>query len=184
MRMAAATTALGLTLLAAGALAACSPDDPVEPPGPAPSRTSVFASDEEALAAAEEAYAKAERVTDSIAQAGWSNLEGLDEVLRGEALESEREAAVELAAKGLRQIGSSSFDTLTLQRLTDHGEGTVEIVIYVCGDVSGVDVVDQNGKSVVSPDRPDRQPLEVTINDLDDALKIDRRDAWTGADFC
>jgi hypothetical protein len=182
--MAVAATALGLTLLAAGALAACSPDDPVEPPDPVPSRTPVFASEEEALAAAEELYGKYEKVTDAIAQAGWSDLNGLEQVLRGDALEAEQKAALDLEGKGLHQVGNSSFDSLSLQTVSDQGKGSVELVVYVCGDVSGVDVVDKNGDSVVSPERPDRQPLEVTIDDLDGALKISRRDAWTGADFC
>jgi hypothetical protein len=184
MRMAVAATTLGLTLLAAGALAACSPDGPAQTPGPEPSRTPVFASEEEALAAAEELYGKYEEVTDTIAQSGWSNLDGLDEVLRGDALTAERDAVRDLEGKGLRQVGRSSFDSVTLQRFSDHGKGTVELVIYLCGDVSGVDVLDEDGNSVVSPERPDRQPFEVTIDDLDGVLKISGREAWIGANFC
>lgn len=61
---------------------------------------------------------------------------------------------------GLRQTGESRISELTVQSVSldnsDPSAGKVPTAqIDVCFDVSGVDVVDSNGTSVVSPDRPD-----------------------------
>jgi hypothetical protein len=62
--------------------------------------------------------------------------------------------------KGLRQTGETKVAKLKVQSVNlDHSDpkaGKVPMVqIDVCFDVSGVDVLDQDGNSVVSPDRPD-----------------------------
>lgn len=61
---------------------------------------------------------------------------------------------------GLHQTGETRISELTVQAVSldnsDPKSGMVPVVqVDVCWDVSGVDVVDANGKSVVSDDRPD-----------------------------
>lgn len=58
------------------------------------------------------------------------------------------------------------------------------VTVYVCLDVSDVDVVDGTGKSVVTASRPDRQPLEVDIDNVEHVLKVSRSEAWSGDNFC
>lgn len=184
MRLALAATALGITLLSAAGLAACSSDGPVRPRTPAPSATPVFASEEEALAAAEALYGEYSFLTNAIGQEGWVNVDALTAYVRGRALVNELESAAAFRGKGWRQVGDSTHDSIQLQRWVDQGRGGVEIVFYVCLDVSAVDVVDSDGSSVVSESRPSRQPLEVTVDDSEDQLKISEVEPWTGADFC
>jgi hypothetical protein len=184
MRTAAAATALGLTLIVAAGLAACTPEDPVEPTDAPPSSTPVFASEEEALAAAEELYGKYLAASDAFGVSGWTDISLIEPYVRGDALTEERESAEEFAAKGYRQTGQTVFDTLTLQQVEDGGVGVVEMTIYVCIDVSGADIVDASGQSIAAPDRPLRLPLEVGIDDLDGSFKVNRSDAWSGQNFC
>ena len=144
----------------------------------------MFASDEEALAVAEEVYGRFREIADNVGKHGWSDASPLGEVLTDPALRTELESAAELAALGYELRGLSRSDSMTLQRLQDLGSARVSMTLYVCDDLSGVDVVDSEGNSVVAPDRPDRQPLEVEMSDADGTLKISRREAWTGGDFC
>jgi hypothetical protein len=183
MRTAAAATALGITLSIA-ALASCANPRPGEMPVPAPSVTPVFASEEEALAAAGDAYQRYLDVSNAIAQAGWVDTSGFDAVERGEALANEIETVAKYQRAGWRLLGASRFDTLSLQQVDDAGRGQVVIVVYLCLDVSETDVVDVNGTSVISSARPDRQALEVEFDDQGGDLKIARSDAWAGAGYC
>jgi hypothetical protein len=183
MRTAAAATALGITLSIA-ALASCANPRPGEMPVPAPSVTPVFASEEEALAAAGDAYQRFLAVVDALGHSGWRDTSKLSEVARDQALETELENAEEFAAKGWVQVGLAAFDSMTLQQLTDGGPGSVELSTYVCLVVDGVDVVDAEGISVVAADRPPRQPFELTFNDVDGNLKLSRSLPWSGNNFC
>ncbi len=184
MRIAVATTALGLTLMAAAALAACSPEDPVVPPDPLPSSTPVFASEEEALAAAEALYGRYQKAADQVGAAGWKEPSVLTELVRGQVMTDELSSAQSFSELGYTQVGTTSYDSFTLQQVRDQGPGTVFITAYLCVDVSAVDVLDRDGHSIVSPSRPDRQALEIDIDDVDDVLKISRSEAWSGQSFC
>jgi hypothetical protein len=186
MRMAAAATALGLTLLAAGTLAACSPDDPVEPPGPAPSRTSVFASDEEALAAAEEAYAAYLDVANAVAEDGGADPARFAEVTTEEWLKNELSSAESLHSSGNRQVGDVTFSDFVLQYADVNGP-TAEIAAYVCLDVSQTRFVDSAGNDVTSEERDPVVPIEATFRSRvadPSHLLIARNEPWTGQDFC
>jgi hypothetical protein len=153
-------------------------------PVPTPSVTPVFASEEEALAAAGDAYQRFLAVADAVGHSGWRDTSGLSEVARGQALETELKNADDFAAKGWIQVGSAAFDSMTLQQLIDAGPGSVEVTTYVCLIVDGVDVVNEQGASVVDVDRPARQPFELTVDDLDGDLKVSRSEPWSGNDFC
>ncbi|MEO8262313.1 MAG: hypothetical protein ABI566_07060 [Pseudolysinimonas sp.] len=144
----------------------------------------MFASEEDALAAAEELYGEYQVFSNALGQSGWADPTGFQEYLSGDALEDELDGAEALNSKGYRQVGDTTFDTTSVQQLADFGSGTVEITIYLCSDVTAVDVVDRDGISIVSAARPARQSLEVTMNDSEGSLKINRRDAWSGTSFC
>ncbi|HEX7834119.1 MAG TPA: hypothetical protein VF479_01480 [Pseudolysinimonas sp.] len=181
MRTAAAATALGLTLLAAAGLAACTPDDPVIPPDPLPSSTPVFASEEEALAAAEDAYGAYLNSADEISAESGKDPERIEQFASGQLLEDALEGFSQLHDKHWRTVGSSTVDSFT-EQFVDLASPVV--VAYVCVDVSAVDVLDEDGKSVVSPDRPDRQAFEVTFEMGDLGLLPDQRSPWTGGGVC
>jgi len=167
------------------ALAGCVPTSTHPTASPHPSATPVFASDAEALAAAEKAYAAYLKVSDQLAQGGWKDVDSLVPYARGAALSNDLKTAKELSSKSLRQVGTTSFDSARLESLEDHGDGTAVVTVYLCLDVSEVDVLGPSGASVVPSSRQSRVPLEVDIDNLRSSrFKVSRSDAWSGTDFC
>lgn len=176
--------ALAIVLLLAG----CVPGEPVITPEPDPDATPVFASDEEALAAATEAYAKYLEVSDQILSEGGENPERLDAVATPAWQKLQLEGYAKAKANGLHSVGSTAFDSLTLEAYDPgavNGEGLVRA--YVCIDVSGVDVLNVEGESVVSTERPGRSPAELVfdwVNGDSPRLVVAEIEAWGGRDFC
>jgi len=163
--------------LAAALLAGCTSTTPMPTPPPSPDATPVFASDEEALAAAEEAYGKYLAVVDAILSDGGRDPERLLDVVSDEVYERELEGFKTYESKGWRQIGTRTF-SLTLQRY-DSGS----VVVYSCDDVSATDVVDSSGTSIVSPDRQETYAFEVEFLH-ETTLILDRKELWDGGAVC
>ncbi len=167
--------ALAVVLLLTGCSAA-SPE--AAPSTPSPSATPVFASEEEALAAAEEAYAAYVAVSNQVFSEGGINPERLNSVATGDFLADEMAGFERILANGWRSTGLTAFRDVVLQRYSP-GSSTDIVGVYVCEDVSGVDVLDSSGASVVSPSRPETTVMQVTF-DLGDenALLVSSREAW------
>ncbi|MBX3092431.1 MAG: hypothetical protein KF801_07955 [Cryobacterium sp.] len=170
-----------VSLVAILLLAGCVPTDPIITPAPEPDAAPIFASDEEALAAATDAYANFVRVSDAIFQNGAVDTSGLTEVAVGDLLASTKKAFNDARERGLRSVGQTTFDQVSLQQFGDNVSGEGVVVTYVCEDVSGVDVLDSHNKSVVSPDRPDRVLYEVTFDMSNDGAHLiaSNRNAWS-----
>ena len=167
------------------ALAGCVPTGTGGSPSPSARATPVFASDAEALAAAEKAYAAYLKVSDRLAQGGWKDVDSLAPYVRGAALSTDLKTADSLSSRSLKQIGTTTFDTPKLQGVDDRGDGTAVVTVYLCLDVSEVDVVGPDGASIVPASRQSRVPLEVDVDNLRSTnFKISRSDAWSGTDFC
>jgi len=167
------------------ALAGCVPTDGHPSPSLSASATPVFASDAEALAAAEKAYAAYLKVSDEVAQGGWKDVDSLVPYVRGAALSNDLKTAKDLSSKSLRQVGKTSFDSVKLESVDDRSDGTTVVTVYLCLDVSGVDVIGPSGVSVVPGSRQTRVPLEVDVDNLRGSrFKVSRSDAWSGTDFC
>lgn len=161
-------------------LAGC--DGPPSPltPVPTPSVTPVFASDEEALAAAEASYAAYLAVSDAASADGWRQPELLAEYVTSEELVQTRETYAELAATGRHTQGSSTFDSATLQQFDGQ-----ELAIYLCLDVSKVRLVDADGQDVTPLSRPNRIPLEVGFRITESGhLLLSSSDVWDGVELC
>lgn len=82
---------------------------------------------------------------------------------------------------GLRQRGSTTIAKLTVQSVnldnTDPKAGKVPTVqIDVCYDVSGVDILDSDGQSVVGPDRPGTGWVRYSVSNY--KWKADPRGGW------
>jgi hypothetical protein len=177
------TAGLGIAVAVVAVLAGCSPGTGMPVPPPDPTSTPVFASDEEALVAAEDAYGTYLDVSNDLGEGGWLDTGGLSAVLRGDALDEELDTAKSFSAKGYVQVGRSTFDTTTLQQWSSE-DGVISISVYLCLDVTAVDVVDDSGVSIVAPDRADRQSLEVVVDNVDGQFKVSGGDAWAGQPFC
>ena len=147
-------------------------------PVPTASATPVFASDEEALAAAEEAYGAYLAVSDSIFTDGGARPERLEDVATGKFLEASISGFEKVEAEGWRSTGRSEVHSIELQRF-DPSSDIEMVVVFLCDDVSAVDVLDSTGRSVVSPDRPDRTLFEISF-DLgpDQRLLVSSREVW------
>ncbi len=159
------------------------------PPDPEPTPTSdttiaappLFTTEEEALAAAEAAYAEYTRVLNEVGQAGWKDLAPLETVLVGDELASFRESAADAQSKGWRQVGEAKFDSVSIQFFEPRPSA---VTVYLCEDTSGVDIVDAQGTSVMAVEGLDRTPLEVEFSEDRGVLKVARDDTWTGDSFC
>ncbi len=163
-----------IAILAALALAGCTAPEPE--PTVAPTEEPLFASEEEALAAAEEVYSAYMSTVDEVLSNGGDGAQAIERFAIGEALETQKSGFEAAAMEGWRSIGQTRLSSWQLQAF-DRETGTVDF--YVCKDVSGVDVVDGAGNSVVSELRPDRGAVEVRVVSRDGQFKVARDAVWT-----
>jgi hypothetical protein len=179
--------ALLIGALVALTLVACVPDDEAVKPDPSPTATPIFSSDEEALAAAEEAYAAYVLVSDVVLQEGGSNPErALEHVTDG--FREEAASGFELFADhSWRAEGVTAFDSVELQQYSEIGGGAAQISIYLCLDVSQTRILDETGTDVTPASRDTRLPLVVDMvsaQEYSSELLQAGSEVWSGNDFC
>ncbi|WP_309129058.1 hypothetical protein [Microbacterium sp.] len=146
-------SALTAGMLALGVLAGCTPA-----PQPEPTETALFASEEEAFAAAEETY---RAYTDAVNGTDLSDPRSIEPVyalLTDPAEAASRENYSLYKAESVTRTGTTTFDTFT--PVSYEGE---LVITRVCLDVSEVDLLNADGVSIVSPDREARQPIELEM---------------------
>jgi len=155
----------------------------------------VFASDEEALAAAEDAYRAYLEVANAVAQDGGLNPERYKAVTTHEWLQQEVESAEALQASGDRQVGELSLTSMTLQQV-DYVGADASVSAYLCLDISGTTFIDAAGNDVTPPNREPIAGLEVVFRAEKTGLMdrpaasrsvrllVEGSDLWTGQSFC
>ncbi|MBH0099470.1 hypothetical protein I6E68_10010 [Salinibacterium sp. NSLL150] len=161
-------------------LSGCVPSDATPPPEQTASFVAPYASDEEALAAAEEAYAEYSRVSDEILIEGGADPQRLGAVATGDFLNVSIEEMREFEAEGYRATGITTYSDLVLQRYSP-GAGPIDIIgLYLCSDVSGTDVLDAAGKSIIEPTRDDVSTMQVTFTfiEADAQLVVSDQQLW------
>jgi hypothetical protein len=175
-------------IVAALSASACAPPTPAKPPRPSPSSTALFASDEEALAAAEKAYREYQHVSDAILIDGGADPERLLEVATQAQYEYEKAGYDKILSENRHSTGGSTFDSMRIESWNDPPyDGQELLTVYVCDDYSAVDIVDKNGTSVVAPERPDRFPRVATFSHASGTsgdLRVSSIVEWTGESFC
>ncbi len=161
------TAALLAATVLAAALSACAP---TASPTPSPTATG-FASEEEAFAAAEATYRAYVDALNEVDLSDPATFEPVYAQTTGEALSSEKKGLTEYHSSGLRVSGKTEILLIEGTRW-DRTSGS--ITLDACTDVSAIDVVNAEGESQVSPDRPDIQTIRVTVVPLSTAgaLKI------------
>lgn len=150
-----ALSVLSASALVIAGLVGCTP---APEPEPEPTKTELFASDEEAFAAAEETYTD---YTEAVNAADLSSPESIEPVyalLVNPARAASKENYTTYHAEGITRVGDTRFDSFTP---VSYEDGV--ITIRVCVDVSDVELVNEQGDSVVPADRVDRQPLEIEM---------------------
>ncbi|WP_460773953.1 hypothetical protein [Microbacterium sp. GXF7504] len=128
-------------------------------PSPEPSPTaSGFADEAEAFAAAEETY---RAYVDALNRVDLSDPETFEDVYAwttGELNASDRKSFSAWHAEGYSLRGEA-----IVQQIEPLKYEFPEVLLHACYDVSGIDVVDAGGESLVSPDRPGVQSLLVSL---------------------
>lgn len=174
------TARLPLTLLlAAVVLTGCATPPPMPTAPPTPVDAPVFASDEEALAAAEEAYGAYMAAAVSVMADGGRNAERLTGLITPELLERDRSGYQTFVDNGWRAVGDITFTMLA----QDIDLASGDITTYVCEDRSSFDVVDERSVSVVPPDQPNRTALEVSFV-WQGKLLVSAQNGWEGGGVC
>jgi hypothetical protein len=176
-------TATVACLLPALTLIGCAAPPP-QAPSPAASVAAdvpAFASDEEALAVATDAYAAYLAMRDLILSEMGANALRIDAVATNQAKESFSRDAADFEERQIRIVGSTKFDSVVLQGLSDAGK----VTIYVCNDVSQTDLIGPDGVSMVAADRNARSPWEVVVEvrSMSKAF-VEARTLWSGENFC
>lgn len=152
----------GLAIALVVSLAACVETTRLPAAEPSPSVAPLFASDEEALAAATEAYEAFLAALDVLLQAPRPVDDELDRVADGQALDSARESVLEFHTDGLRLSSPRVLARSELQQvIADVSKTTV--VGYFCEDITGVQLLDSEGNSLTDDDRPGYTVFEATV---------------------
>ncbi len=176
-----------LTLVVGLGMTACVGGEPLPTLPPTPDSTPIFGSEEEALAAAEAAYAAYLEMSNLISSEGGVDPERIASVAIDELFESSLEGFATLRNNQWRTVGMSVLTQSQLQFADLNATmGEEAVAAYVCVDVSGVDVLGPDGTSVVAPDRPDLQGFEVffTLSDNGGYLLPSSRAAWEASSIC
>lgn len=172
-----------LTLVVGLGMTACVGGEPLPTLPPTPDSTPIFGSEEEALAAAEAAYAAYNEMSNAIAKDGGSGAERIAPFVTDEYLQVELDTAALYRENRYRLEGDVSITDFSLQRY-DESVGVAEVVAYVCLDVSATRVVDESGADV-TPDRQAKVGLEVTfVGDSTDGLKVGSSEQWSDSSYC
>jgi hypothetical protein len=184
------TAALTLSLMVA--VSGCSSENPSYAPDPRPDSNAsrgepLFASDEEALEAAADAYRAYYAVVDAILNDGGADPERLRDVAIDSVYEFQNDGFTSYLDSGYRSVGKTVVDSPVLQQFVwpvTRGENT--ITIYACLDFSSTDVLDKDGISVVDSNRQVRYPMEASFAQKQDSLEliVAGEDSWTGTNFC
>jgi len=158
-------------------------DEPSNAEAPEP----LFASDEEALAAARTTYEAFLEVTDTVVAEGGANPERIDEFATPEIAILEKDGAQEFSENEYRLTGRTRLASLSFQSQFSDETGQLVVTAYACVDVSQVQVQDEEGVSVVSADRPDQSAFEVSFTSSGSnspVLIVAANERWYGDGVC
>ncbi|MGV8859094.1 hypothetical protein [Rhodoglobus sp.] len=166
--------ALLLTLLSG-----CAPPDAAAPPQPTSTFVAPYATDEEALAAAEEAYAEYVRVINVTLRNAAVDEVLLESVAVGAELEDAIAVYSRLASEGKHSTSDITFDQVELQRYSRDGSAKELVTIYVCEDLSKAFLVDASGSRVKDDDVPPRiVQVSFDYSPSDKKLFLSDRQPW------
>ena len=140
-----------LIAVALAVMSGCTPDG-----GPTPSPT--VSSSAEAFAAAEGTYRAYVDARNSVDLSKPSTFEPMFRWLTGDELANAKKSYSGMSAEGVVIHGSSHVVLVEPASISNH-----DLDLAVCLDVSAVTIVDRDGKSLVSDDRPKVQPLDITF---------------------
>ncbi|WP_166872379.1 hypothetical protein [Salinibacterium sp. ZJ450] len=171
-----------VALALAFTVSACAADSPTVLPTEEPA-TPIFVSDEEALAAAEAAYAEYLTIADQVIADGGADSQRLGDVVTGAELERQAKEFELFADSSLRGEGSTVFSQARLQSVEHTGPTTIEVTIYLCQDISDTRILSAEGEDRTPSERAVVLPMSVALAGTKDELKLTRSEVWP-TDFC
>lgn len=163
-----------LALTALASLTACAPATPE----PTPAETALFASDEEAFAAAEKTYRAYTDAVNAVDLGDPESVEPVYEFLANPAEAASRKNYSTYYAESIVRTGVTQFDTFTPVSYNSD-----LVTARVCLDISDVNLLNVDGKSIVPPERVDRQPLELEMIEGDSPTGLVIRSNILAEDF-
>ena len=171
------TFPIGALLVAS--LSGCVTDE-LAPPQPSATFVAPYASDEEALAAAEEAYAEYIRVLASLHQEGLGDATAISTIAAGEHLAELVDERERLQSSGQYILGTQSFDQVVLQRYSVDGSTKEMLAVYLCDDLSALEIF--IGDEKVGPSKPIDPAIMQIVFDYDassSSLLVSSREVWS-----
>jgi hypothetical protein len=160
-----AATFAGISIVSMAGCAAAGAAPPTRSPSPpvsTPTIAPVLATDEAALAAAEAAYRGYIETADQIITEGGINPERIEQYATGPFANTEYDFYESIKQDGRRGTGTSTFSNMTLHRVKqDATAGKFVVVVTVCSDVTGTDMLDASGRSIVPADYDPTTPYWV-----------------------
>jgi len=163
MILRATTTALGLAA-AAVMLSGCL----APAPEPTPTSTAVFASEDDAFAAAEETYRAYVDAANQRREDATSDPDP-QSFLVGDALQTDIDSRREFDDLGVRIVGPSEISAIALQS-ADLNTG--DVAIRACYDSTAARVVNEVGDDVTKPDRDPTVLVQVSLTPVGSQLLI------------
>lgn len=155
---------------------------------PTPTETPpLFASNDEALAAAKAAYTKYLSAGDAAGATGSDSWNQYMALMTGTEHKDAVEARQLMDDRGWSFTGITLFDSMSVQSSQELTDSTWEVRTYLCLDLSATGTVNLAGESVVKPDRPLRVPMVVVFIAPDEnsqQLLISESPVWSGSNFC
>lgn len=131
------------------------------------------------LQEARDAYAQFVTQFEAVTARGGEDAAVLSYVAVGDALSLATNSAAEFASKHYRSVGHSTIVSATLQYAD-----TSRAAIYICEDHSGVDVLDDEGRSIAVNDRQTLFPYVATLLEVGGELKLSSLTTWSGGGIC
>jgi hypothetical protein len=166
--------------LIAIALAGCAAQQPMpQQSSIADEQKPLFASDEEALAAAQAAYANYLEVSDQIARDGGANPERLESLVSKELFQESNEVFSTYAKNFIKVEGSTTFDSLHIAEVSPRSAK-----FYVCLDVSRTKVLSADDFDITPQERQNRLPIVFEIKESNSLATIESSEVWTGRNYC
>ncbi len=150
------------------------------PPEPEPTRTPLFATDEDAYAAAEEVYREYMEALDA-RSAGLPSPEPQD-FLIGSAVEADIDGERFFDEQGLHLLGSMSIASFS-GTSAHRGGADASVSAFVCLNAANVRVIDADGVDVTPAERGDLVAQSVDFIQVGASLKI-ANETQASADAC
>lgn len=151
-----------------------------------PSPEPIFASDEEALAAAVEAYEAYSKASAAVTSDEGLDPERIDPTVTPSYGRQLRDEFRVIRDAGLTMTGETVIENAKLAE-SRYDERSAYVSIYFCRDVSSVRVFNADGADVTPADRDDRTPTQaflVSVAENPTVLVVDGVELWRGDDFC